>query len=153
MKKETNQKAESHPIKVTMQDLEDMVNYYSSKASEYCHQLGIAGVVIVWVLNNYATEHQIADIRLLRWAFLLFIISITISLLHYMVLAIMSDRYYHKKEDNIPVKSITELRKELVEDSKPIEYLSWTFFGLKFATLLTGYFAIIYFVYVNLFYI
>jgi hypothetical protein len=146
-----NQKFKENKANVTIGDIEKLVNIYSSKASEYCHQLGIAGVVIVWVLQNYSTEHSIVDIKSLRISFLLFIISITISLLHYAVLAVMSDFYYHKKVKEVPSDNIVELKEKFVEDSKPIEYLSWIFFVMKLITLLAGYFIIIYFGYTHLF--
>lgn len=140
-------------MRFTMKDLEEAIGFYSSKASDYCHQLAIAGIVIVWAIYSQFEKFNQCHLKiLLIAALLLFLISIFISLVHYLHLAAISDKYYHKKESEFEKKGITDivtLRKELVEEPPRLESNSWFYFKLKSTMLFAGYLAIILFVLIN----
>ena len=141
-------------MKTTMKDIEDLVNLYSEKASEYCHQLGIAGIGIIWVLNTREYHSPCSSRLLLGIAFLLFVITITVSLIHYFWLATLADRNYHKNEKALNEKNITDIvaiRNEIVEDEPRIETHSWIIFYTKFGALLLAYLITMTFVIINLF--
>lgn len=129
-------------MKMKMKEVDDLVDSYSSKASEYCHQLGMAGIVIIWTLYSVKEKTNISDLSLISIAFLMFIISLTISLAHYFVLAILSDNFSHKNEKRLKSKgidSIEKMREEEVEENIWIEKLSHYFFWSKVMCLLSGY--------------
>jgi hypothetical protein len=145
-------------IKVRMSYISDLIAKYSQKASEYIHQLGIAGIVIVWVLYSVDDHKNEMHLRfLLVFALLSFITGITCSLLHYYSLAIKAEKYYHKLEKRIfkvdkneSVKTIEELHNVFVPKNKKIEKRSWFFFKTKFWCVIIGYLLILIYVILNL---
>jgi hypothetical protein len=141
-------------MKTTMKEIEELVRRYSSKASEYCHQLGIAGIGIIWVLNTREYQGSCSSRLLLAIAFLLFIITITISLIHYFWLAILADNKYHQNEKELGNRGITDsvtISREVVYGDPRIESYSWLFFKAKFGSLLLAFLITMAFVIINLF--
>ena len=129
-------------MKIKMKEVDEMVVSYSSKASEYCHQLGMAGIVIIWTLYSVKEKIDVGNLSLIAVAFLMFIISLTISLAHYFVLAILSDNFCHKKQkifQSNGIDSIDKMREEEVEENRWIEILSHFFFWSKVICLLSAY--------------
>jgi len=137
-------------MKITVKDIEEMVGHYSSKASEYCHQIGMAGIVIIWILYSENVSFKF----LLGLALLLFITTITISLIHNAIIAIRADNYFHKQakelKDAKDIDDLKSLREELVEEDQYIEKKSWAFFKSKMTTLVVAYLLIIANVAINL---
>jgi hypothetical protein len=140
------------PFKITFGDIEDMINYYSGKASEYCHQLGIAGIVIIWVLKSYFKNNGKACEygNSLQLALLLFVLTITVSLVHYALIAIIVNHDYNKKAD-LQKEGIStkELRDIETEENKFADVLSWIFFYSKLSILVIAYIITIVFVISN----
>ncbi|ASB49527.1 hypothetical protein [Alkalitalea saponilacus] len=137
-------------MKLTVKEIEDMVGHYSSKASEYCHQLGMAGIVIIWILYSEEVSYKF----FLGAALLLLISTITISLIHNTYIAIKADKYFHQKANELKyqnkINDIVSLRQQLVDENHDIEKKSWLFFKSKMATLIIGYLLIIINITVNL---
>lgn len=140
-------------MKITMKDLEENVGFYSSKASDYCHQLAIAGVVIIWVLYTTHYSKTINGKWLLISAFLIFILTITISIIHYFNLALMADKDFHRNEKVINPKkdkSLADIRKKEVLENPKLELRSWIYFKLKLTVLVLAYALTLLFVVLNL---
>lgn len=141
-------------MRFTMKDIEEAIGFYSSKASDYCHQLGIAGIVIIWAIySQYQQFNQCQFKILMLVALFLFVMSIFLSLVHYFHLALITDRYYHQKETYFSKKginNIVDLREKLVEEPPHLESKSWFYFKLKAIVLLIGYLAIFSFTIVNM---
>jgi hypothetical protein len=141
-------------MKIPMEDLEKLIDHYSSKASEYCHHLGIAGIGIIWVLNTRDYHAPCTSRLLLAIAFLLFIVTITVSLIHYFSLAKRADNHYHYHAREFEKDGIIDsasLSKKLVDEDPKIESYSWMFFDIKFYTLILAYVLTMTFVVINLF--
>lgn len=140
-------------MKTSMKNLQFLINVYSSKASEYCHHLGIAGIVIVWVLSTREYHIPCSSRLLLAIGFLLFIITITISLIHYFWLAILADNHYHLNEKEFIKNGIDDsdlISEKHVEEDPRIEIHSWLFFKAKFVSLILAYVSTMAFVIINL---
>jgi hypothetical protein len=140
-------------MKIRMEDIEESIGFYSSKASDYCHQLGIAGVVIIWVLHTTNYSEPTSSKWLTVSAFILFVITITVSLIHYFNLALMADKDFHRNERALNPKndkSLSEIREEEVLENPKLESRSWLYFKLKMTTLVLAYVLTILFVILNL---
>ncbi len=140
-------------MKVTFEDLEKLIGNYSKRASEYCHQLGIAGIVILWFLFKESGNLGFKHYWLLLIALFVFIAVILFSLFHYYSLAIKADKYYHEQEKikvEDGIMDITTLRKSYLEKNESIENLSWSYFRMKFRALFFGYFIVFLYVIINL---
>lgn len=150
---------ERRTITVTMNDVSEIIKRYSQKASEYIHQLGIAGIVIIWALHSFETEEKYMVLNgFLVLALLMFIAGITFSLCHYFTLALKAEKYYHEQEKIILAKDINneiktkdELNKKEVPKNWQIEKQSWLYFKAKFWTIISGYALILLYVLTNLF--
>lgn len=141
-------------MNLQMKDLETLIGNYSKRASEYCHQLGIAGIVILWFLHKEADGSGYEYKLILLIALIVFISVILFSLSHYFRLAINADDYYHDREEelveSLGINKITELREQFVRKNTRIEKLSWRFFKLKFYTLFFGYGLVVVFILLNI---
>ncbi len=146
-------------IRVPMKYVSEVIQRYSRKASEYIHQLGIAGIVIIWALYTLSVDGTDMTYKaLLVIALLLFIAGITCSLCHYYTLALKAEKYYHEKEREILAKdidksisSIDDLHKKKVPKNWQIEKQSWKYFKAKFWAVISGYMLILFYVLINLF--
>ena len=139
-------------MKILMKDLEDAVGFYSSKASDYCHQLGIAGIVMIWALFTYNFKTDPTCRIVLIIAFIFFICTITFSLIHYFALALLADKNFHKSEKTVNPdnsKTIKEIREIPVEENLKFEKKSWLYFKVKMYGLIIAYALTIIFVGIN----
>jgi len=138
-------------MKIKVKDVIKMADYYSETASKYNHHLGIAGIVIIWTLHLKDLDYRL----LLGLALLLFIVTITISLLHYFLLAILAEKHFHKYQKKYynekGINELESLENEFAEENNFIEKSSWIFFVLKFIFMFTGYLTIFTFIVLNLF--
>jgi hypothetical protein len=113
---------------------------------------GIAGIVIIWVLLTHFETDGCLNEEWLHISFLLFVITITVSLVHYSLLAALSDRLFHKNAKDLKQSiNIEDLRKVSLDDNKTLEVLSWIFFYTKLIVLIIAYLITIAFVFVNFF--
>ncbi len=120
-----------------LEKVREEVYYFSQKASELNQQLSIAGIALIW-LFKVTTNGKIQFPLLHILALASFIISLTISIIYYSVLA----NNHYKKESIKLKKRIKEKDKiEEPEVDEPVKgnILGWFLFYGKLIFLLGGY--------------
>src|SRR5271155_4679353 len=72
-----------HPLS-PIATVEERFYYYTQKAGDVCRQLGIVGVVIVWVFHSTVSQAVSATLPLrFRWPVILIVISLAIDAIQY----------------------------------------------------------------------
>jgi hypothetical protein len=71
---------------------------YSGKASDLARQLGFAGIAIIWVFKNEATEQSGLLPREFLWPGVFIVATLGMDLLHYVIGSLMWGRLARTKE-------------------------------------------------------
>jgi hypothetical protein len=133
-------------VKMKMIDVSKDTSKYTGKASELSHQLLIAGIAVVWVVNSVGTNtiNVQGKMDYLLWiALILFVIGLSFAIAHYAIAAILSERFYHKNQDKLEESGITDIDNQEVDEPIYIERFTWFCFYTKQLALILGYFFVL----------
>jgi len=137
-----NRRIMKKKVKIKMSEISKDTSKYSEKASELSHKLMIAGIAVIWVINNVG-RNSINDNSNIHgqvwWALILFILALAFSIGQYFIVACLSEWFYHKKKKFLENHEIVDIENSEVIEPNYIENLTWFCFYAKHLFLISGY--------------
>ena len=85
---------------MVLKDLKEAYDYYSGKVSEICRQFSFAGIALVWIFKA-EIDGQYSIPSDLLWPLFLFVICLSLDLLHYASSAAIWGVYNRFKESRV----------------------------------------------------
>jgi len=125
---------------ITFTDLQNRFYEDSGKASNSIRNLALAGLTALWAVTQ--SKNTVAslvgkDFWLFKWSALLFIVSLTLDFLQYMINSVLL-RIFLNNIKKIPKKSAKFLKTHDFDLPKYMNGSIWFFYVTKSLTLISG---------------
>jgi hypothetical protein len=112
----------SETIKKPLKEYLEDANQAASRASEILRNLGFGAIAVIWIFKNPDTSKNLLPDRMLSWALLFAVISLSFDLFQYVFSAITLYHFYEGKEKLYDDKKLSE---EQISDVQCPEYIRY----------------------------
>jgi hypothetical protein len=121
-----------------LEKVREEIYYFSQKAGEASQKLALSGIAIIWLFKS--TDGSVNTFPLhLYWSLLLFIATLFIEFIHYLIFAPIWAIYYKKMYNEIHKTKKVDVESHEVPQPAAQNQFGWFLFGAKAITLLLGY--------------